>query len=161
MYPVASQFLFDGRLCGKLSENEKGSKRTQFEIENILRRPSSEVFALDQIAKNTISHQFAFSQVLSETNLPKKFNVNVQSDGHLAPQDAAIKTKFWIRNVRIADDTPGANAILGFCDDQIELKVIKSINANEEILLWFTEEVISFMGIPFLTPSNIQGEHKH
>lgn len=166
MYPITSQFLFEGtnsRFCGKISENEvnKNSKRTQYEIENILKFPSNEnggVFVNDRVEKQICSHTFSFSEIQIESNLPKKFSVKVQSDRLLAPQDNTIKNKFWIRNIRVADDIPGANVILEFHDDKIQIQVIKPVGNNDELLLWFSDEIINFMGIPFLKPANIQGK---
>jgi hypothetical protein len=83
----------------------------------------------------------------------------MSADGLILPYEPSLKHKFWLRNVRVADDIPGANVLLDMMDDKIELKAIKSISAGDELLLWFSEEILSFMGIPFLTPSNIQGEH--
>lgn len=164
MYPIASQFMFEAsnsRYCAKLSDNEanKSSKRTQFEIENILKNNfcDTSVTAESEIDKNSRSHQYSFDKVLIDDNLPKKFSVKMQSDGLIAP-DSSQTHKFWIKNIRVADDIPGANVLLDLVDEKIELKSLKSINSNDELLLWFSEEILSFMGIPFLTPANIQGE---
>lgn len=78
-------------------------------------------------------------------------------DGTMIPQEPMLRNKFWIKNIRLADNIPSANVMLYFHDDRVELKAIKSINAHDELLMWFSEEIISFMGIPFLIPGNIQG----
>lgn len=165
MYPMAPQFVFEGsnaRFCAKMGDNEanKNVKRSQFEMENILKSNfcDSSVTAESEIEKNTSSHQFMFNQVAFEDNFPKKFSVVVQSDGLIAPQEAQLKHKFWFKRVRVADDIPGANVLLDMIEDKIELKTIKQINVNDELLLWYSEEILSFMGIPFLTPANIQGK---
>lgn len=165
MYPIASQFVFEGtnsRCCARISESDASrfAKRSQFEIEDILKSTfcDSSVTAGSEIEKNASSHQFSFDQISLDEKLPKKFAVGVRSDGLIAPQDSAIQQKFWFRNIRIADDIPGANILLGMKDDKIEVRTIKMINISSELLLWFSEEILSFMGIPFLTPANIQGE---
>jgi hypothetical protein len=165
MYPIASQFVFEAtnsRFCARISDNEtnRNSKRSQFEIESILRNNfcDSSVTAGCEIGKASTSHQFSFAHVTLDEKLPKQFSVCVQSDGTIAPQDAALKHKFWIKNIRVADDIPGANVLLDMSDDKIELKAIKMISSGDELLLWFSEEILNFMGIPFLTPANIQGE---
>ena len=166
MYPIASQFLFEAsnsRFCGRLSENEvKNVKRSQFEIENILKNNfcDSAVNAAETIEKNCGSHQFSFDEILIEEKLSKKIVVSVQSDGRIAPVDPTQKHKFWIKNVRVADDIPGANVLLEMYEDRVELKTVKTVNASDELLMWFSEEILSFMGIPFLTPANIQGENR-
>lgn len=165
MFPIASQFLFEtssnrDKFCAsKINGDNDGKRRTQFEIESILRRTDNCVTACGYIEKHFHSHQFKFDQVLIDNNnLPRKFSVHAQSDGLIFPQDQHLRNTFWIRNIRIADDIPGANILLHFHDDRVEVKAIKSININDELLMWFSEEVISFMGIPFLIPGNIQGE---
>lgn len=164
MYPITSQFVFEAtnsRFCARLSDNEKNSKRSQFEIESILKSNfcDSSVTAGSEISKSSTSYPFGFDQLsMSDEKLPKKFSVSVQADGVIAPQEPTIKHKFWIRSIRIADDIPGANVLLDVRDDKVELKAIKQISIGEELLLWFSEEILGFMAIPFLTPANIQGK---
>lgn len=168
MYPIASQFVFEAtnsRYCARLSDNEssKNGKRSQFEIESILKNSfcDSSVTAGSEISKSSTSYQFSFDQLsLSEEKLPKKFSVSVQTDGFVASQEPSLKHKFWLRAIRIADDIPGANVLLDIRDDKVELKTIKLINVGDELLLWFSEEVLGLMAIPFLTPANIQGKQK-
>jgi hypothetical protein len=162
MYPIATPFVIEAtnsRFCAKLSDNEAGKKRSQFEIESILKNNFCDktVTAVSAIEKGWRSHQYSFDQVSFDESLPKKFSV-ISTDGLVLPYESSLKHKFWLRSVRVADDIPGANVLLDMTDDKIELKAIKSIDAGDELLLWFSEEILSFMGIPFLTPSNIQGE---
>lgn len=164
MYPIATPFMFEAtnsRFCAKLSDSDanKNAKRSQFEIENILRNNfcDNSVTATSAIEKSWRSHQYSFDQVSFDESLPKKFNV-LSTDGLILPLDSSLKHKFWLRHIRIADDIPGANVLLDMIDDKIELKAMKLISSGDELLLWFSEEILSFMGIPFLTPSNIQGE---
>lgn len=166
MYPITSQFVFEAsnsRFCSRLSDNEvKNVKRSQFEIENILKNSfcDNAVTAVGTIQKGCGSHQFSFDEISIEEKMPKKFSISVQSDGRIAPLDPSLKHKFWIKNIRVADDIPGANVVLDMQEDIIELKAVKTINSSDELLLWFSEEVLSFMGIPFLAPANIQGNEQ-
>lgn len=109
------------------------------------------------IDKNLRSRQFTFDHVLLDDSFPKKFSVAVQSDDSIAPQDLALRQSFWIKNIRVSDDIPGANVLLEMKDERIELKATKLISTGHELLLWFSEEILSLMGIPFLIPANIQG----
>lgn len=165
MYPIASQFVFEGANNNKKFCNPKigAESSRKFEIESILRKSLEHencVVAGEFLPKNSVSHQFAFDQVLIDLNLSRKFSICMQDNNLLLPQEHHLRNKFWIRNIRIADDIPGANVILQFVDDKVELKIIKSINCGEELLMWFSEEIISFMNIPFLAPGNIQGEFR-
>lgn len=158
MFPIASQFVFEGenKFCAAKIGVDSSRK---FEIDSILRSSSGNnncIQTSDFIARNSTSHQFAFDQVIVDSNLPRKFSVNAQNN-LIVPQEQHLRNKFWIKNIRIADDIPGANVILHFVDDKIELKAIKSIDCSEELMMWFSEEIISFMNIPFLVPGNIQG----
>lgn len=171
MFPIASQVVFGASTNGsnkfhsKIVENERNHRHSQFEIENILRSSPSNnnsdncVMAAEFIAKNSGSHQFSFDQVLIENNSPKVFKIIPHTiEGTMIPQEPMLRNKFWIKNIKIADNSPSANVMLHFNEDRVELKAMKSININDELLMWFSEEVISFLGIPFLIPGNIQGE---
>lgn len=172
MFPIASQIVFEtstngsNKFLSKINvDNERNLRHSQFEIENILRSSSSNnntencVTASEYIEKDSLSHQFGFDQVLIDNNLPKVFNLIPHTiDGTIIPHEPILRNKFWVKNIRIADNIPSANVILHFRDDRVELKAVKSINVNDELLMWFSEEVISFMGIPFLIPGNIQGK---
>lgn len=158
MFPIASQFVFEGenKFCAAKMVVDNSRK---FEIESILRSSTGDncIQTSEFIARNSTSHQFAFDQVIIDNNLPRKFCVNTHNNHLIIPQEPHLRNKFWIKNIRIADDIPAANVILHFVEDKIELKAIKSINGSEELMMWFSEEIISFMNIPFLVPGNIQG----
>lgn len=159
MYPIASQVMFEinnSRFSGKLSDNDSNKRRTH-QIENILKISHSSVIAESQIGKSSRSHQYSCDQVLFDEVLPKKMTVRVQSDNFINPSDPTLN-KFWIKSIRVADDIPGANVLLHLVDDKIELSTTKFIDANEELLLWFSDEILNVMGISFLMPANIQGE---
>lgn len=87
MYPIASQFVFEAsnsRFCGRLSDNEvKNVKRSQFEIENILKNNfcDNSVTSAGTIEKGCGSYQFSFDEIMLEEKFPKKFVVGVHSDG--------------------------------------------------------------------------------
>lgn len=44
-------------------------------------------------------------------------------------------------------------------DNGIVLKTIRNVAPGEPLLMWFTENILAMLSIPFLTPSNIQGKH--
>ncbi|CAG9801253.1 unnamed protein product [Chironomus riparius] len=172
MFPIASHLVFEtsnngsNKFHSKIVENDRNHRHTQFEIESILRSSPSNnnsdicVTADEFIAKNSGSHQFSFDQVQIDNNSPKVFSIIPHTiEGIMIPQEPMLRNKFWIKNIKIADNIPSANVMLHFNEDRVELKAIKSINSNDELLMWFSEEVISFMGIPFLIPGNIQARN--
>lgn len=165
MYPIVPQFVFDvPNYCVKLNESEKNLKKTQFEIESILKYSSNGkvekgVFLSENIVKNTLSQSFSFKDLSLDLNFPNKFSVKICGNSkRLTPMDGVLSNKFWIRNIRIASDIPATNAVLEIINDKIEVVVIKDLSVNDELLLWFSEELVSLLGIPFLTPANIQGK---
>lgn len=44
-------------------------------------------------------------------------------------------------------------------DNGVMLKTIRNVTPGEPLLMWFTENILAMLNIPFLTPSNIQGKH--
>jgi hypothetical protein len=166
MYPVVPQFVFDetGNFYGaKISESDKSLKRTQFEIENLLKISANTkfekgVFLTENVAKNSVTTNFAFNDISMDLNFPSRFSVKLGSDNKITPIDSAIASKFWIRNIRLASDITSANALLELRDDKLEVVVIKDLSANDELLMWFSDELTGLLGIPFLTPANIQGQ---
>lgn len=44
-------------------------------------------------------------------------------------------------------------------DNGIVLKTIRNVAPGEPLLMWFTENILAMLSIPFLTPSNIQGKY--
>lgn len=140
-------------------------KRTQFEIENILKFSSSDkkvekgVYAAENVEKGCLSHSFGFKEISFDFKLPEQLSVKLTgNDRKLVARDHAFRGKFWIRQVKLAEDIHSANLMLELKDDKIEAQVIQNLNANDELLMWFSEEIASFMNIPFLTPANIQGQ---
>lgn len=165
MYPVVPQFVFDEAgnfYSAKISESEKNNlKRTQFEIENILKfsaKVEKGVFLAENIGKNSVSSSFMFNDISMDLNFPSRFSVKIGSDNKVIPVESAIGNRFWIRNIRLANDIPSANASLELRNERLEVIVTKDLNVNEELLMWFSDELMSLLGIPFLTPANIQGQ---
>lgn len=73
-----------------------------------------------------------------------------------------LSTHQWIKCAKIANGVHEHNAILvRSYGSYVKLKIVKDIRVNEEILLWFSEEVQLMMGISFLSLENIQGENRY
>ena len=162
MFPIVPKFnIFED------SNNVRchSKKRTQFEIENILKYSSSEkksdkgVFASEKIEKGFSSQSFGFKEISFDVKLPEKVHVKFAvNDRKIVARDHSVRGKFWIRQVKLADDIHSANLILELKEDKVEVQIIQNVNMNEELLMWFSEEIANLMNIPFLTPANIQGQ---
>lgn len=79
----------------------------------------------------------------------------------------------WSRALRLSDDCHSYNIQLKFHtafqndlnnsmktveNPELVLQVIKPIDAGQELLLWFSEDILAMLQVAFLTPANIQGK---
>lgn len=78
----------------------------------------------------------------------------------------------WIRALRLSDDChsynmqlrlhptqkPCSNLNKNLPTPKLILQSVKPIAAGEELLLWFSEDILAMLQIAFLTPANIQGK---
>ncbi|XP_029039580.2 PR domain zinc finger protein 13 [Osmia bicornis bicornis] len=81
--------------------------------------------------------------------------------GRLYCVDGLVSTSCWLKVVAFAKDCQSCNVILMTTDKGVMLKTIKSITPGEPLLMWFTENILAMMNMPFLTPSNIQGQNRY
>jgi len=68
----------------------------------------------------------------------------------------------WLLDARLADDCHSYNVMLqrGAARDSVVLHVVRSMRNGEELQLWFSEQMLVALAVPFLTPLNIQGKTK-
>jgi len=68
----------------------------------------------------------------------------------------------WLLEARLADDCHSYNVLLqrSGAGNSLVLYVVKSIRNGEELQLWFSEQMLVLLAVPFLTPLNIQGRTK-
>jgi hypothetical protein len=88
--------------------------------------------------------------------LPRQITVGVSEEGKLR---AAGCGRRWVLHTRLADDCHSYNVMLqtSGASNTVTLHVVRSISSGEELQLWFSEQVLATLGVPFLTPLNIQG----
>ncbi|XP_044267570.1 zinc finger protein 560 [Tribolium madens] len=81
----------------------------------------------------------------------------------------------WVRALRLSDDCHSYNIQLRFQPNQrpgtsfsknvptskLILQAVRPIETGQELLLWFSEDILAMLQIAFLTPSNIQGQKKY
>lgn len=108
------------------------------------------------ITKDTKSKSIGTLDVYSTSNESKRINLSTR--GYLQTEDK-VPEHIWIKHLRNSMDTHSNNVILEFVNDELIIRTIRNINTNEEILLWFSEEILAAMYIPFLTPANIRGKY--
>ncbi|XP_076385173.1 PR/SET domain 13 isoform X2 [Megachile rotundata] len=72
-----------------------------------------------------------------------------------------VNTSCWLKIVSFAKDCQSCNVVLMTTEKGVTLKTIKTISPGEPLLMWFTENVLAMMNMPFLTPCNIQGQNRY
>lgn len=99
-------------------------------------------------------------------------NSNNQLDLDEKSRTTWFKNIHWSRALRLSDDCHSYNVQLKFHpsyhysinnhikaerNPQLVLQVVKPIQSGQELLLWFSEDILAMLQIVFLTPANIQG----
>lgn len=83
----------------------------------------------------------------------------IDAEGRLYCVDDLVSTSCWLKIIKFANDCQSCNVLLMINDNGIVLKTIRNVAPGEPLLMWFTENILAMLSIPFLTPSNIQGKH--
>lgn len=88
-------------------------------------------------------------------------------------QETWSRGTHWIRAVRLSDDCHSYNIQLRLQDLQKEpstknmflkstkkliIQAVRPIQVGQELILWFSEDILARLQVAFLTPANIQGE---
>ncbi|KAK9870633.1 hypothetical protein WA026_008195 [Henosepilachna vigintioctopunctata] len=81
----------------------------------------------------------------------------------------------WMRAIRLSNDCHNYNIQLKLqpsqrisntltknsSPPQLILQAVRSIMAGQELLLWFSEDILAMLQMAFLTPANIQGQKEY
>lgn len=67
-----------------------------------------------------------------------------------------------VQSMRLSDDIHSCNTILdkGTKENCLILQITKPVAKGEQLVLWFSQEILAAMDIPFLNPINIKGTYK-
>ncbi|XP_069688873.1 histone-lysine N-methyltransferase MECOM [Periplaneta americana] len=86
--------------------------------------------------------------------------VRVSDEGRLSPVGRGAR---WLLQGRLADDCHSCNVMLrrGDACNTVLLQAVKAVRSGEELRIWFSEQLLAALAVPFLTPLNIQGEKKY
>lgn len=167
MYPIIPHHV-SRQIENKYSEYQVKINKLKFSerytIDNMIRSSEeqssennhSRVFALNFLENKSSTQTFAGVNVIVKKS-NKQIYVNC-TKGYLQPEPS-LPSNSWITKIRLSNEVHSANSILETTPNrQIQLKVVKNIEAGQEMLLWFSQEATSLMQIPFLSPINIQGK---
>lgn len=65
----------------------------------------------------------------------------------------------WVKSVQIAKDVHSFNVIIEKLDQfTMHVRTMRNIEIDEEIIAWFSDDILYTMGLTHLSPINIQGK---
>ncbi|XP_063974541.1 zinc finger protein 816 [Diachasmimorpha longicaudata] len=116
----------------------------------------------------TLLNEDASTDVIDVNDFAKKSSSVIQyvevanNNGRLYCLNGLINSACWIKIVTLAKDCQSCNVILMSTEKGVVLKTIRVISPGEPLLMWFTENILAMMKIPFLIPYiNIQAENRY
>ncbi|KZC14730.1 PR domain zinc finger protein 13 [Dufourea novaeangliae] len=137
-------------------------------IEALERTSLSQGFAERPIVRAAgVLRRDASTEIIDVNRLSQKSTSVIQyvevadADGRLYCVDGLISAPCWLKIVTFAKDCQSCNVLLMTTDKGVILKTIRSITPGEPLLMWFTENILAMLNMPFLTPSNIQGQNRY
>lgn len=117
-------------------------------------------YTLEAIPKDSKSHSFECIHITDAQAIKCKSFISINGSGFIV-NDQNFSESVWVRSLSIAHDTYSHNAQLEITSDhRLRVKIVKDLVIDEEIQLWFSDEILAIMAIPFLTPANILGKFK-
>ncbi|KAG8232418.1 hypothetical protein J437_LFUL012849 [Ladona fulva] len=126
--------------------------------------PGGSVVAAVDIPSDTCSDLFTGETIAANRGqrLMIQIKLGLRSDGLLKmePDSSSLNAgTCWLRAIRIAEDCHSCNVrLLEVGSAGFVARTTRQIARGEELLLWFSPEVLARLGIPFLTPINIRGK---
>lgn len=118
-------------------------------------------FAIEAIPKDSRTRSFDCIDIHDGKSIDDKTYISIDSSGFIH-NNQNYSISLWLRSLSLAHDTYSHNAQLEVTSDhRLRIKIVKNLVRDEEILLWFSDEVLAIFGIPFLTPANILGKCLH
>ncbi|KAH8304026.1 hypothetical protein KR018_006406 [Drosophila ironensis] len=119
--------------------------------------PRSGVYTAQYTPKDTCSTAVPTTALLSSTATPSDSGRShcQLSNGEL------IVSAAQLRQIKLSEDVYSFNAIFELHGGQVRVRLVRDVGREDEIVAWFGEELVLLMGIPFLTPLNIQGNSRY
>ncbi|XP_006625035.1 zinc finger protein SNAI2-like [Apis dorsata] len=150
MYPIISEnaLMMNIEAFEKTSLSQACLDRPIVRAAGFLKRESStEIVDLNKLAQKSTS-------VIQYVEV-------IDTEGRLYCVDDLVSTSCWLKIVKFANDCQSCNVLLMMSDNGVMLKTIRNVTPGEPLLMWFTENILAMLNIPFLTPSNIQGQNRY
>ncbi|XP_028982332.1 PR domain zinc finger protein 13 [Diachasma alloeum] len=140
--------------------NIRALERTAISASRLAPRPG--------VRAATLLNPDASTEVIDINDLAQKSSSVIQyvevadNNGRLYCVNGLVNSACWIKIVTLAKDCQSCNVLLMSTEEGVVLKTIRVISPGEPLLMWFTENILAMMHMPFLTPYlNIQGENRY
>ncbi|KAF7287071.1 hypothetical protein GWI33_002453 [Rhynchophorus ferrugineus] len=135
------------------------------------------VIANSSIPQGTMTVPIDPSTLVGKIDI-QQVSVDVTSFGTLDLDKSSKETWtqpiHWLRAIRLSEDCHSYNIQLKLQPSyriytnirsgplpKLVLQVVRPISAGQELLLWFSEDILAMLQVVFLIPSNIQGQKKY
>lgn len=137
---------------------QKLNNKSQRAVDSVKTNSSAIVgcFASEFIPKDTKTKSIGALDSYLNVDKVKKIYLSTRN-GYLHTNDKTPE-QVWIKNIKLSMDTHSNNVLLEISNSVLCLRTIRNVNVNEELMLWFSEEILAAMYIPFLTPASIRGK---
>lgn len=149
---ASSDCLTNHSIDAMTEVKSRDSKRIKFEP-----KPIRGSYAIEAIPKESKTRSFDCIDLNGEQEAKSKSFISIDSSGFIV-NDQHYTESLWLRSLTIAHDTYSHNAQLEITSDhRLRVKIVKHLVIDEEIQLWFSDEILAILTVPFLTPANILG----
>ncbi|XP_023310486.1 zinc finger protein 226 [Anoplophora glabripennis] len=137
------------------------------------------VTAATGIPQGALSDAIEPALLLGQPDI-QQISVGINSNGTIELdekcKDVWDNNTHWVRALRLSDDCHSYNMQLRLQPayqrpttslakltqiPKLMLQAVRPIEAGQELLLWFSEDILAMLQIVFLTPANIQGQKKY
>ncbi|KAH8364533.1 hypothetical protein KR084_007695 [Drosophila pseudotakahashii] len=119
--------------------------------------PRPGVYTSQYTPKDTCSIAIPTSALLGSTAMPTDGG---RSHCQLSNGELIVSASL-LRQIKLSEDVYSFNAIFELQGGQVRVRLVRDVAREDEIVAWFGEELVLLMGIPFLTPLNIQGNSRY
>lgn len=118
-------------------------------------KPNKGSYSIETIPQGTKTRSFDCIDLNgSDQEINSKSFISIDSSGYIT-NDQNYTESMWLRSLTLAHDYHSHNAQLEVTSDhRLRIKIVKNLVIDEEILLWFSDEILAILAVPFLTPAN-------
>ncbi|XP_072402865.1 uncharacterized protein Prdm13 isoform X1 [Diabrotica undecimpunctata] len=133
------------------------------------------VTAVSNIPQGSVTQSIDPTALVGQPDV-QQISVRITPTGTIDLDDRFMSiwspTTHWIRALRLSDDCHSYNLQLKLYKSstvkidhneppKLILQAIRPIEVGQELLLWFSEDILAMLQMTFLTPANIQGQKKY